>query len=93
MQDQNLFNLSNPADDIDGVLTVRPNVWLLSSEDIPPILFSPEDVMRLLGLGRSSVFKLMQRQEIRSIKVGRTRKVSARALSDYVTQLEMADSA
>jgi excisionase family DNA binding protein len=90
VQDRNLFNITNPPDDIDDVVTVRPNVWLLSSEDIPPILFSPEDVGRLLGLGRARVFDLMQRQEIRSIKVGRMRKVSARALSDYVARLEAA---
>lgn len=90
MQDQNLFNLGASRDDIDGVVTVRPNVWLLSSEDIPPILFSPEDLMRILGLGRARVFDLLGRQEIRSIKVGRMRKVSARALSDYVASLEEA---
>ena len=90
MQDQHLFNLSAPPDDVDGVVTVRPNVWLLSSEDVPPILFSPEDLMRLLGLGRARVFELLRRQEIRSVKVGRMRKVSARALCDYVSRLEEA---
>jgi excisionase family DNA binding protein len=92
MQDQHLFNLNDPPEDED-LVTVRPNVWLLSSEDVPPILFSPEDLMRLLGLGRARVFELLRRQEIRSIKVGRMRKVSARALSEYVSGLEMADSA
>jgi excisionase family DNA binding protein len=90
MQEQQLFNLSAPPDEVDGVVTVRPNVWLLSSEDIPPILFSPDDLMRLLGLGRARVFELLRRQEIRSVKVGRMRKVSARALCDYVSRLEEA---
>lgn len=89
MQDQHLFNLNDPPEGED-VVAVRPNVWLLSSEDVPPILFSPEDLMRLLGLGRARVFELLRRQEIRSIKVGRMRKVSARALSDYVSNLEEA---
>lgn len=90
MQDQHLINLNKSPDDVDGVVAVRPNVWLLSSEEIPPILFSPEDLTRLLGLGRARVFELLGRQEIRSIKVGRMRKVSARALSDYVNGLEAA---
>ena len=92
MQDQHLFNLSSHSE-VDATATVSPNLWLLSSEDVPPILFSPEDLMRLLGLGRAGVFDLLRRQDIRSIKVGRLRKVSARALSDYVTGLEMRDSA
>jgi excisionase family DNA binding protein len=86
--EQYLFSLSEPPAGVDGVSPVRPNVWLLTPDEIPPILFTPEEVGRLLGVGRPKVYELIRLREIRSVKVGCSRRVSAFALREYVDSLE-----
>ena len=87
-----LHNLSDPPD-LDGVADVTPNIWFLSSEQIPPILFSPDEVARMLGVGRTKVYDLIRLRELRSVRVGAMRRVSAFALRDYVERLELGESA
>ena len=85
--EQYLFNLDPPGGE-ETPTEVRPNVWLLSSEEIPPLLFTTEEVGRLLGIGKCRVYDLIRMRELRSVKVGASRRISARALSDYVRGLE-----
>lgn len=92
--EQYLFNLSQPGDDIGEIqAVVTPNIWLLSSEEIPPILFTAEEAGRLLRIGKCRVYDLIRQRELRSIKVGASRRISARALKDYVDRLEVVESA
>ncbi len=69
------------------------NFWSLSVEEIPPLLFRAEDVARVLMVGRGMVFDLIRKKELRSIKVGGRRRVSAKALREYVDRLELQQSA
>ncbi|TIC86650.1 helix-turn-helix domain-containing protein [Nocardioides sp. GY 10127] len=55
---------------------------------MPPMLFTPEDVAKLLHVGRPMVYNLMNSGELRSMKVGRCRRISARALADYVAAMD-----
>lgn len=87
MTQQLLTNLTEPEDPV-HVVDVRPNVWLLSSEEMPPLLFKPEEAARMLGVGRHRIFDLIRQGALRSVKVGNSRRISARALSDYVAALE-----
>jgi excisionase family DNA binding protein len=91
--EQYLFNLSAPPDEASSTAVVQPNIWLLSADEVPPILFSPEDVGRLLGIGKCRVYDLIRQRELRSVKVGASRRVSARALHDYVELLEQQEPA
>jgi excisionase family DNA binding protein len=102
--EQYLFNLSDPVDraqDRDGdrawgpemPVVVAPNVWLMSAEEVPPILFTTAEVARLLGIARCRVYDLIRMRELRSVKVGASRRVSARALRDYVEELERGEPA
>jgi excisionase family DNA binding protein len=91
--EQYMFNLSDPPEDADERAVVQPNVWLLSAEEVPPILFTADEVGRLLGIGRCRVYDLIRLRELRSVKVGASRRVSARALHDYVSQLELGEPA
>jgi excisionase family DNA binding protein len=93
MDDQHLFNLNTTLSEPAEGVRVTPNIWLLTSEEVPPILFTPEEVARLLGVGRSRVYDLIRLRELRSVKVGCSRRISARALSDYVTSLELGEPA
>lgn len=91
--EQYLFNLSTSTELADEPVSVRPNVWLMSAEEIPPILFTTEEAARLLGIGKCRVYDLIRQREIASVKVGGSRRISARALHDYVTQLELQEPA
>ena len=93
METMQLFNAHEERPELDGVVQVRSNIWLLRSEEMPPILFTPEEVARLLMVGRCKVYDLIRLRELRSVKVGASRRISARALSDYVLALEMEDPA
>lgn len=90
--EQYLFNLSPPVA-AEAPTTVQPNIWLLSADDLPPILFSTAEVARLLGIGKCRVYDLIRERELRSVKVGASRRISARALAEYVAQLELGDTA
>jgi excisionase family DNA binding protein len=84
-----LFNLSPPAPrGHDEVVEVRPNVWLMTADDIPPLLFTAEEVACFLRIGRHRVFDLIRQGELRSVKIGNSRRVSARALAEFVACLE-----
>lgn len=85
---QHLFELPQTPSSTESV-TVRPNVWLLSSEEIPPLLFTCEQAARFLNVGRHRIFDLIRVGELRSVKVGNSRRISARALADYVAALEV----
>lgn len=92
--EQYLFSLADPPEDPEpDYATVKPNVWLLSSEEVPPILFTVEEAGRLLALSRCRVYELIRGRELRSVKVGAARRIPARALHDYVTALDVGASA
>ncbi len=86
--EQYLFNLSEPGEEFDGKVEVRQNLWLLSTEEIPPILFTPDEAARMLGICRNRVYALIRERKLRAVQVGASRRVSAAALREYVDALE-----
>ena len=54
------------------------------------LLLRPEEVARALGVGRTTVYELIRVGELRSVKIGNSRRISAAALADYVERLEAA---
>ena len=91
--EQYLFNLSEPRETGDVPVVVQPNVWLMSADEVPPILFTTEEVARLLGIGKCRVYDLIRQRELRSVKVGASRRISAKAVRDYVEQLDCGEPA
>lgn len=51
------------------------------------VLVSVEDAAAMLSLGRTVVYQLVRRNEIRSVKVGRSRRIVASSLHEYVSRL------
>lgn len=51
------------------------------------LLLKPEEAARQLSIGRTKVFALMETGEIRSVKIGRSRRIPADALAEYVANL------
>ena len=50
------------------------------------IFLRVEEAARVLALGRSKVYELMLSGELRSVTVGRSRRVPVEALNEYVAK-------
>jgi excisionase family DNA binding protein len=49
-----------------------------------PLVYTPEEVAKLLKVGRTKVYELIQRGDLRSVKIGKSRRISSRALDEYI---------
>ena len=54
----------------------------------PDLLLTIEEAAKALRIGRTHMFKLLGNGEIRSVYIGRSRRISIDALKEYVTKLE-----
>lgn len=52
------------------------------------LLYRPKEAAQVLGIGRATLYDLMQAGKIRSVKDGSMRFITLDALLDYVRQLE-----
>jgi excisionase family DNA binding protein len=52
-----------------------------------PILVSVVEVARMLSIGRTAAWELVRKQKIKSVKIGRTRRVSIVAIQEYIQRL------
>lgn len=52
---------------------------------VPPLSVSVDQASRLLGIGRSTMFGLLESGEVRSVKVGGRRLIPMRALDDFLS--------
>ncbi len=52
-----------------------------------PLLYRPEDAATVLGIGRSKFWELITAGEIETVRIGRSRRVPAQALEEYVGRL------
>lgn len=57
----------------------------MATED--QLLYTPEGAAAKLAQGRTTVYALMASGELRSVKIGRSRRIPAEALQEYVTKL------
>lgn len=51
------------------------------------LLHKPEDAAAALGIGRSKLFQLIAAGQIETVQIGRSRRIPAQALEDYVARL------
>jgi excisionase family DNA binding protein len=54
---------------------------------VEQLLYKPEDGAAKLGISRSKFFELIASGEIETVQIGRSRRVPAQALEDYVARL------
>lgn len=55
--------------------------------DANPLLLTPLEAARRLSISRTSLYELLLTRQITSLKIGRSRRVPADALVDYVDRL------
>lgn len=60
----------------------------LQSPELAKLLLTVEEVAHKLSVGRSAVYGLMRRGELRFITVGRVRRVPVDAVSEYVARAQ-----
>lgn len=51
-------------------------------------LYTIEEAMSMLHLGRTTIFDLLRNGRLRSVSQGRARRIPARAIADYIALLE-----
>lgn len=51
-----------------------------------PSLYTPKEVADYLKITRGTVYSMVSRQEIASIKVGRNRRFTAQQVKDYLAE-------
>ncbi len=56
------------------------------------LLLTPEEAAKTLGVGRNKVYELMGSGALRSLKIGRLRRVPTDALPELVKRLEGAEA-
>ena len=52
-----------------------------------PILLTPTEAARALGIGRSKLYELLQTGALESVHIGTSRRIPTDALSDLVARL------
>jgi len=52
------------------------------------LLLTPEEAARRLGLSRTQIFRLIAQKRLRSVKIGKLRRISRAALEDFVAETE-----
>lgn len=53
------------------------------------LLLTAEEVAQALGIGRSKVYELMASGQLRSVAIGRLRRVPAARLAEFVANLDV----
>jgi excisionase family DNA binding protein len=64
------------------------------SQHSPRLLLTVEEAADRIGICRSNMFKLIRQGDVKSVKVGRLRRITPAALEDFIQKLDSAaDSA
>jgi excisionase family DNA binding protein len=56
-------------------------------EYMEKLLLSPEEAAGALGVGRSRVYDLMRTRQLRSVRIGKSRRVPVSEIHAYVERL------
>ena len=58
-----------------------------STSAVVPLLLTVNQAAQLLGIGRSTLYELIETGDVRSVKVGASRRIPLKAVHDYVDRL------
>lgn len=67
--------------------TKQEDVMDATRTEVERVLLRPEEVAAMLGIGRSIVFELLRTGELRSVKIGKSRRIPRVAVHEYVDGL------
>lgn len=52
-----------------------------------PILVTVDELAETLSIGRTAAWELVRKRKIKSVKIGRTRRVPVTAIQEYIDNL------
>ncbi len=58
-------------------------------DQAPRVLYSVEQAAMLLSISRAQLYRLLDKGELESVQIGRSRRISQRQIERFVTQLEL----
>ena len=58
------------------------------SRGIDRFLLTVDEAASACGIGRSHLYRYIQTGELRSVKIGRARRIAVRALEEFVQRLQ-----
>jgi excisionase family DNA binding protein len=58
-----------------------------AQHDSGRVLLSVEDAARALSIGRTTMYALIRAEQIATVRIGRLRRVSTSALTEYLRRL------
>lgn len=58
-----------------------------ATEELSPLLLTPEEVAQMLRVGRSRVYDLMRSHRLISVKIGGSRRVPIAAVQQFIDEL------
>jgi excisionase family DNA binding protein len=74
-----------------GPATIPGEVWgglaMTGNAAVVPLLLRPEEAAQRLGIGRSAVYQLMAEGRLKSVTLGRSRRVSAASVDELYARL------
>jgi excisionase family DNA binding protein len=94
--DSTLGDGNSPATSVAPALEELPGVPVIprsSQEALYTTAITPEAVARQLEISRAQVYKLMATRELRSFRIGRSRRVWLVDLVDYIRRRRLAEEA
>lgn len=53
-------------------------------EEQLPIVFTPAEAMDILGVGKNTIYRLLNSGELHGVRVGRSWRIAIGALEDYL---------
>jgi excisionase family DNA binding protein len=54
----------------------------------PTQAYTVEQVAKMLNIGRDKIYYLLRTRQLRSIKIGKLRRITEQQLADFITSLE-----
>ncbi len=60
---------------------------------MPLQAYTVEQVAKMLNISRDKVYYLLRTRQLRSIKIGKSRRITDRHLADFIASLEGKDAA
>jgi len=52
-----------------------------------PVLYTPQEVARIMSISRSQVYNLMNSNQLESVHIGRSRRITMDQIHEFVGQL------
>ena len=53
----------------------------------PKLLLTPEEAAHVLGIGRTKLYRLLSTNQLRSVRIDGSRRITTGAIGDFVRQL------